>query len=71
MARVTADAVSNLARALYDYDLSTEGAAAVARILGATATHLERLKSLTLDGVQPPFGYVNLIREAECRRAGE
>lgn len=68
MTRMTPDLVSALAKQLYDYNLSDDAAASLAHILGATASYSRRLETLQLGGVQPPFGYMTLIAEAERRR---
>ncbi len=65
MARLTAQAVKLLAQQLYDYALSDDAAESAARMVGAMATYSRRLETLTLTGLQPPFGYPTLIAEAE------
>ena len=64
MARFTAETVKLLARELHDYQLSDEGAATVAHMIGALANHSRRLHALGLAGLQPPFGYSALRAEA-------
>ena len=57
-----------IAKEIYDYELSDQGANAIANGAGAlltTAHHLSAM--LKLDAVEPPFGYPNL--EAEATRA--
>jgi hypothetical protein len=53
-----------LARQLYDYDLNGEAATSVARIVGAGAKVFRDLDHADLGGLQPPFGYPNLIAQA-------
>jgi hypothetical protein len=65
MARLTGEAVKMLAQQLYDYNLSDDGAEAVAHMIGAMATYSRRLEALNLAGLQPPFGYPTLIAQAE------
>jgi hypothetical protein len=67
MARLTGQAVKTLAQQLYDYDLSDDAADAVAHMVGAMATYSRRLEALSLNGLQPPFGYPILLAEAERR----
>ena len=67
MARLTGEAVKQLAQQLYDYNLSDDAAEAVAHMVGAMATYSRRLEALNLTGLQPPFGYPTLIAEAERR----
>ncbi len=69
MARLTGEAVKQLAQQLYDYNLSDDAAEAVAHMVGAMATYSRRLEALNLTGLQPPFGYPTLLAEAErqCR----
>jgi hypothetical protein len=64
MTRLTPETVKMLARELYEYDLSDEAAASVAHLAGATVTLSNRLDSLKLAGLQPPFGYPTLLAEA-------
>jgi hypothetical protein len=64
MPRITVETMQAFARQLYDYELSDEAAASVARIVGAGANAFRRLESARLEGLQPPFGYANLIAEA-------
>lgn len=65
MARLTPELAKTLARQLYDYALADDAAVSIAHIVGATASYLRRVETLNLAGVQPSFGYVTLISEAE------
>lgn len=65
MAQLTPETVKMLAQQLYDYQLSDDAASAVAHMVGAMAAYTRRLESLTLGGLQPPFGYSTLIAEAD------
>jgi hypothetical protein len=71
MARLTGSAVRLLAQQLYDYNLSDDAAEAIAHMIGAMATYSRRLQALELAGLQPPFGYPTLLREAERRRSSK
>jgi len=68
MARLTGEAVKMLAEQLYDYRMPDDAAEAVAHMVGALATYSRRLETLNLTGLQPPFGYSTLVREAERLR---
>lgn len=69
MPRVNPESVKALAREVYDYELTDDAAASVARILGAMTVGLGRFEVPT--GLQPPFGYSTLIAEGERRRRRE
>ena len=62
--RVSPESVKAIAREVYDYELTDDAAASVARVLGAMTSGLRRLE--VPDGLQPPFDYQAL--EAEARR---
>jgi hypothetical protein len=64
MARVMPETVQNLARQLYEYELTDEAAPTVARMVGAMAAYSRRLNALGLGGLQAPLGYPTLIAEA-------
>ncbi|MGO9266047.1 MAG: hypothetical protein ACLQBA_14405 [Candidatus Binataceae bacterium] len=62
--RVNPASVQALAREVFEYELTDDAAASVARILGAMTNGLRQLE--VAGGSQPPFGYPTL--EAEARR---
>ena len=64
MARVTPETVQNLARQLYEYELTEEAAPTIAHMVGAMAAYSRRLTELKLSGLQAPLGYPTLIAEA-------
>ena len=64
MARLSPEAVKLIAKQLYNYELSDDAAGAVAHMVGAIAPYAERLESLKLEGLQPPFGYPTLVAQA-------
>ncbi len=68
MARVTPETVQNLARQLYEYELTDEAAPTVTRMVGAMAAYSRRLTALRLGGLQAPLGYPTLIAEADRLR---
>lgn len=65
MAQLTAETVRRLARDNFDYELGEEVADAMARTIGALLAMTSELDRFKLDGVEPPFGYPNLLGEAE------
>jgi hypothetical protein len=65
MAQLSPEAVKMIAQQMYDYQLSDDAASAVAHMVGAMAVYTRRLETLTLGGLQPPFGYPTLIAEAD------
>jgi hypothetical protein len=67
MARVTPETVQQLARQLYEYELSDDAAPTVAHMIGAMAAYSRRIAELKL-GLQAPLGYTTLIAEADRRR---
>ena len=69
MGRLSPATLQALARELYDYELTDGAAASVAHMLGAVAHHGQKLRALSLDGVQPPIGYPTLLAEAERLRS--
>ena len=68
MAELTAETVMRVAREFYDYTMSEETAAAVAKVADAMLTDARRLSALGLEGVEPPFSYATLVAEAERLR---
>ena len=65
LAKVTAQEVSATARHLYDYDLSSGDAEAIAATTDSTLRNLRYLKLLKLSDTEPPFDYECLSAEAE------
>ncbi len=60
------ETVRLIAREMYDYDISDEAAAALARGAGALLTSSHHLSTaFGLGDIEPPFGYPNLEAEAE------
>ena len=64
MAQLTADTVKQMAREIFEYQISDADAHSLANTSGAMLTLSRHLGSLGLDGIQPPFGYPNLNAEA-------
>jgi hypothetical protein len=64
MAQLTGATVKQLAREIFDYDISDHEANSVANTDGAMLTLARQLGALTLSGIGPAFGYANLIAEA-------
>ena len=64
--RVKPESVKALAREVFEYELTDDAAASVARILGAMTNGLRQLEVAA--GSQPPFGYPTLEAEARCLR---
>jgi hypothetical protein len=64
MAQLTAAAVKQMAREIYDYEISDRDAHGVASTAGAMLTLATHLAQLPLSGIGPSFGYANLIAEA-------
>jgi hypothetical protein len=71
MAQLTAAAVQQMAREIYDYEISEHDALGVANAAGAMLTLSRHLADLPLSGIGPSFGYVNLIAEAVHLNAGK
>lgn len=70
MAELTPETVMRVAREFYDYPMTAETAAVVAKVAQGMLTDALRLSALGLEGVEPPFSYATLIAEAErLRRA--
>jgi|YelNatPaOPRAMG01_1025707.scaffolds.fasta_scaffold02766_2 hypothetical protein len=66
MAQMTGETIRRLARENFDYEIGPEVAEAMAASIGALLAMTDRLPALGLDGIEPPFGYSNLVREAEA-----
>ncbi len=64
MPMVTAETVKRVLKDLYGYEISDESATPVANTAGAMLSLAEQLGTLGLDGIEPPFGYANLMTEA-------
>ncbi len=61
-----------IAKEIYDYELSDQGANAIANGAGALLTTSHHLSTmLKLDAVEPPFGYPNLEAEAARMRGSK
>ncbi len=69
MPLVTPETVKRTLKDLYDYDIDESSASRVANTAGAMLTLAEQLGSLGLDGIEPPFGYANLMTEAMRKAA--
>ncbi len=65
MAQLTPETIRRLARDNFDYELSEETADTMSRAFGPLLAMTGDLQKLGLDGVEPPFGYANLVREAQ------
>ncbi len=68
MAELTAETVMRVAREFFDYPMSAETAAVVAKVADAMLADARRLSALGLDGVDPPFSYAAMIAESERLR---
>ena len=64
MAQLTPSVVKQMAREIYDYEISEHDAHGVANAAGAMLTLSRHLGQLPLSGIGPSFGYANLIAEA-------
>ena len=64
MAQLTGETVKQMAREIFDYELSDPDAHAVANTAGAMLTLSRQLGVLPLSGIGPAFGYANLGAEA-------
>jgi len=56
--------VKAIAAEFYGYKISDEAAERVAGAAGALLSNSRALQALSLDEVEPPFGYANLTSEA-------
>jgi hypothetical protein len=68
MAELTPETMMRVAREFFDYPMSPETAAAVAKVADAMLADARRLSALGLEGVEPPFSYATLVAEAERMR---
>ncbi|HTW87567.1 MAG TPA: hypothetical protein VMD75_06140 [Candidatus Binataceae bacterium] len=68
MAELTPETVMRVAREFYDYPMTAETAAVVAKVAQGMLTDALRLSALGLEGVEPPFSYATLMAEAERLR---
>ncbi len=66
MAQMTAETIRRLARENFDYEIGPEVAEAMAGSIGALLAMTGQFLALGLDGIEPAFGYSNLVREAEA-----
>jgi len=64
MAQITGETVRQMAKDIFDYEISEADAHAMAHTAGAMLTLSRHLGSLGLSGIEPPFGYPNLNAEA-------
>ena len=64
MAQLSAAAVKQMAREIYDYEISDHDARGVANTAGAMLTLTRQLGALPLSGIGPAFSYANLNAEA-------
>jgi hypothetical protein len=64
MAPMNGDTVKRMARDIFDYEISDSDANAMANSTGAILTLSRHLGNLGLSGIEPPFGYANLLAEA-------
>lgn len=71
MAELTPETMMRVAREFFDYPMSAETAAAVAKVADAMLADARRLSALGLEGVEPPFSYATLVAEAERMRRRE
>jgi hypothetical protein len=67
---LTGETVKQVLRDLYGYEISDDDARAIANGAGAMLTMARQFSALGLDGIEPPFGYPNLLAEA-ARLSGE
>jgi hypothetical protein len=68
MPHLNPSTLQNLARELYDYELTDSAAASAAHMIGAVVHQAEKLRRPALDGLQPPLSYSALLAEAERLR---
>lgn len=69
MAQLTGDMIKQLAREIFDYQISDRDAHSVANTDGAMLTLTRQLGALPLTGIGPSFGYDNLVAEATLLNA--
>ena len=65
MAQMTGETIRRLARENFGYEIGAEDADAMGRTIGVLLAMTGELQGLGLDGIEPAFGYPNLVREAE------
>jgi len=72
MAQITGETVKRMARDIFDYEISDADADSMAGTAGAMLTLARQLTGLGLDGIEPPFGFPNLVAEAiiQSKRRG-
>ncbi len=64
MAQLTGETVKQIAREVFDYEISEHDAHSVASTDGAMLTLARQLGALALSGIGPAFSYQNLNSEA-------
>lgn len=64
MAQLTSESVKQLAREIFDYEISDHDARSVASTAGAMLTLSRQLGTLPLSGIGPAFGFPDLNAEA-------
>ena len=64
MAQLSGATVKQMARDIFEYELSDRDAHSVASIDGAMLTLARQLGTLPLSGIGPAFGYAKLVAEA-------
>jgi hypothetical protein len=62
---LTGETVKQVLHDLYGYDISDDDARAMANAAGAMLTMARGFGALGLGGIEPPFGYPNLLAEAQ------
>jgi hypothetical protein len=61
---LTGETVRQVLHDLYGYEISDDDARAIANGAGAMLTMGWQFSALGLGGIEPPFGYPNLLAEA-------
>jgi len=64
MAQLSGETVKNLAREIFDYEITDHDARSVASVAGTMLTLSRQLGALPLSGIGPAFGFANLNAEA-------
>ncbi len=64
MAQLTGETVKQIAREVFDYDITDHDAHSVANAAGAMLTLSRYLGTLPLTGIGPAFSYATLVAEA-------
>ncbi|MBF6568481.1 MAG: hypothetical protein IVW54_06355 [Candidatus Binataceae bacterium] len=67
MAEFTPAAVARLARDLFDYEMSADSAASVAKVATTMLADAKVLSALDLDGLEPAFSYPAILAQARLR----